>query len=208
MPRPVARAPFKAVPRWTEMLETELQKVMLAGQSGDQQRITTATTSVASRTLADTGGRRGHAGRTGGRIDGLEDAEGPSADADNPTSASAPHQPPSDTSRYMAAHMADAAAASRQGTSALARAMLTPHRELSRSPSLPQTKAEAQRMAARLQYHLAYGAAGRAARSLAPTSPVELNDDNIRKLHVLHPVETHNTPPPRCLMHCKSTRRH
>ena len=50
-------------------------------------------------------------------------------------------------------------------------------------------------MAARLQHHLAYGAVGRAARSLAPTPPAELNEDTIRKLHALHPVEEKPTAP-------------
>ena len=43
--------------------------------------------------------------------------------------------------------------------------------------------AEAQRMVARLQHHLAYGAVGHAAGSLAPRPPAELNVDTIRKLH-------------------------
>ena len=55
--------------------------------------------------------------------------------------------------------------------------------------------AEAQRMAARLQHHLAYGAVARAARSLATTPPEELNEDTIGKLHALHPAEEKPTPP-------------
>ena len=83
--------PFKAVPRWTELLEAKLQKAVLAGQSADPQRITASVddlSSLSSRTLADAGGSHGRAGRTVGRIDRLEDAEGPGADADDPTAAS------------------------------------------------------------------------------------------------------------------------
>ena len=51
-------------------------------------------------------------------------------------------------------------------------------------------------MSARRRHYLAYGAVGRAARSLAPTPPTELTADITRKLHVLHPVEEQPAPPP------------
>ena len=78
MPRPAARVPFKAVPRWTEVLETKLQKAVLAGQSADPQLITSVDDliSLSSWTLPDSDGSRGRAGRTVGRIDRLEDTEG------------------------------------------------------------------------------------------------------------------------------------
>ena len=50
-------------------------------------------------------------------------------------------------------------------------------------------------MTARLQHHLVYGSVGHAARSLAPTPSVELNED-IYNHHVLHPVEEQPTPTP------------
>ena len=113
------------MPRWTELLETKLQKAVLAGQSADPQRITASVddlSSLSSRTLADAGGSRGCAGRTVGRITCLEDAEGPSADADDPTAAinaaaaSTPRQVPSEASRYIAAYMADADGAEPPGS--------------------------------------------------------------------------------------------
>ena len=82
------RLPFNAVPPWTELLETKLQKAVLAGQSADPQLITASVddlSSLSCRTLADAGGSRDRAGRTVGRIDRLEDAQGPSADTDDPT---------------------------------------------------------------------------------------------------------------------------
>ena len=62
MLRPVARMSFKAVPPWTELLETRLRKALLAGQLADPQRITASVddlSSLSSRTLADAGGSRG-----------------------------------------------------------------------------------------------------------------------------------------------------
>lgn len=87
---------------------------MLEGQSGDQQHNTTANDdlgSLSTRTLADAGCSRGRVGRTVGRIDRLEDAHGPGADADDPvaanhvTTVNAPGQPPSDASRYITVYM-------------------------------------------------------------------------------------------------------
>ena len=92
--------------------------------TSDPQRITSSVddlSSLSSRTLADAGGSRSRAGRTVGRINPLEDAEGPCAEADDPTAAknaaatSAPGQAPPDASKYMAVCMADADGAEPSG---------------------------------------------------------------------------------------------
>ena len=92
-------------------------------------------------------------------------------------------------SRYMSAFMAGAAGVAPPGRQDVGQSHAhSPPR--AQPPSLPASDAaEAQRMATRLQHHLAYGAGGCAARSLAPTALVELTADNISKLRVLHPIE-------------------
>ena len=77
---------------------------------------------------------------------GLEDAEGPGADADDPTAAinaanaSAPGTAPSDACRYQAAYTAGADGFQPPGNQGAGAARLTHHRKPRRSPSPPHTQ--------------------------------------------------------------------
>jgi hypothetical protein len=172
-PRPVARVPFNIVPRWTEVLEHKLEAVVSAHQSGNEHRLARSIddlSGLASAALADSGGSRGRAGRTAGRLDRLEDTDemGEAADEVPPTS---PPKAPSPEASLPTQHPAQGRTRPASATS------------------------EAQRMASQIQHHLAYGAVGRAARSLDPVPPVELTEENIRKLHDLHPASETPHPP-------------
>ena len=155
MPRPVA--PFKAVPRWTQRIETKLQKTVIAGQARDEQRIAATVddlSSLSSRTLSDASVSLGRAGRTVGRIDCLEDAEGPGADADDPAATyteagdNAAGQPAPDASRYMAAYMAGAAGVAAPGHQEARQGHAHPPSRAQPHSQPASDAAEAQRMAA------------------------------------------------------------
>ena len=111
---------------------------------------------------------RGLTGRTVGRIDRLEDAEGPSG-ADNSAGTKAAGQLASDASRYMAATMAGAAGVAPAGHQDASQGHAHPPPRAHPHSQPASDAAEAQRMAARLQHHLAYGAVGLATRSIGPT---------------------------------------
>ena len=141
--------------------------------------------SLSSRTQVDTGGSRSHAGRIGC----LEDAEGPSANADVPTaadnaaSACTPSQTLSDASKRMAVYMADAKGIVPRGNQGAGQSHAHPSPRAQPQFQPVSEVAKAQRMAARLQHHLTYGAVGRATGSLERMPPMELNEDRIRELH-------------------------
>jgi hypothetical protein len=89
-PRPVARAPFAAIPRWTEALEGKLEKIIAAHRSGNEQRMSDSIDDLnrmPSIALADAKCSQGRAGRTIGNLDCLEETDQLPADTDEPPTA-------------------------------------------------------------------------------------------------------------------------